>query len=66
MRAIKENSTTLQAAQKLPPEERATKIVRGILCNVDKPEYGALYDQVIQRAQSADMQRPFKEVNSGA
>jgi 2-oxoglutarate ferredoxin oxidoreductase subunit beta len=66
MRAIKENSTTLQAAQKLPPEERATKIVRGIQCNVDKPEYGALYDQVIQRAQSADMQRPFKEVNSGA
>jgi 2-oxoglutarate ferredoxin oxidoreductase subunit beta len=66
MRGIKENSTTLQAAEKLSPEERATKIVRGILCNIDKPEYGALYDQVIQRAQSADLQRPFKEVNSGA
>jgi len=66
MRGIKENSTTLQAAEKLSTEERAKKIVRGILCNIDKPEYSALYDQVIQRAQSAAVQGPFKEVNSGA
>jgi 2-oxoglutarate ferredoxin oxidoreductase subunit beta len=52
MRALKENSLTLSAAGKLPAEQRAGKIVRGVLCDVEKPEYGALYDQVIQRAQA--------------
>lgn len=51
MRRLKEDSLTQGAADKLLPEERAGKIVRGVLCNVDKPEYIALYDEVIRRAQ---------------
>jgi hypothetical protein len=65
MRAIKENSLPLAAAEKLPPEKKASKIVRGVLCDVDKPEYIALYDQVIQRAQEAGPAKPFQEVNRG-
>lgn len=52
MRQLKDNSITRAAADKLGPEERARKIVRGVLCDADKPEYTALYDQVIQRAKS--------------
>jgi 2-oxoglutarate ferredoxin oxidoreductase subunit beta len=51
MRRLKDNSVTKAAAEKLPPEERAGKIVRGVLCDVEKPEYIALYDEVIRRAQ---------------
>lgn len=51
MRALKDNSVTLNAAQKLTPEERAQKIVRGVLHNIEKPEYTHLYAAVIERAQ---------------
>lgn len=51
MRMLKEQSITKSTAEKLSPEERAGKIVRGVLCNQDKPEFTALYDQVIERAQ---------------
>jgi 2-oxoglutarate ferredoxin oxidoreductase subunit beta len=51
MRRLKEDSVTKAAAEKLSPEERAGKIVRGVLCDVEKPEYIALYDEVIRRAQ---------------
>jgi hypothetical protein len=51
MRKLKDNSLTKSAAEKLPTEEQAGKIVRGVLCDVDKPEYSALYDEVIRRAQ---------------
>ena len=51
LRQLKETSVSSNAAEKLSPEERQTKIVRGVLCNVDKPEYLELYDQLIQRAQ---------------
>ena len=44
MRQLK-NSATQAAAEKLP-EQRAGKIVP-VLCDVEKPEYIALYDQVI-------------------
>ncbi len=57
MRQLKENSLTQAAAEKLPPEERAGKIVRGVLCNVDKPEYIALYDEVIRRAQGTTTEK---------
>jgi hypothetical protein len=57
MRQLKENSLTQAAAEKLPPEARAAKIVRGVFCDVDKPEYIALYDQVIQRAQQASAEK---------
>lgn len=53
MRRIKETSVNQAVAEKLTPEERATKIVRGVLWNVEKPEYLALYDKVIQRAQES-------------
>ncbi len=54
MRQLKDNSITLSAATsgKLTPEERASKIVRGVLLDVDKPEYTALYDQLIERAKA--------------
>ena len=53
MRALKENSITLAAAEKLPPEERERKIVRGVLCNLDRPGYVERYNQVIAAAQAA-------------
>ncbi len=53
MRSLKENSLTQAAAEKLAPEARSGKIIRGVLWNVDKPEYTTLYDQVIQRAQAS-------------
>jgi 2-oxoglutarate ferredoxin oxidoreductase subunit beta len=53
MRALKENSVSLTAAEKLTPEERAAKIVRGVLWDVQKPGYLELYDKVLQRAQEA-------------
>jgi 2-oxoglutarate ferredoxin oxidoreductase subunit beta len=53
MRRLKDNSVTQSAADKLTPEDRAQKIVRGVLCDLDKPEYTALYQQVIERAGGA-------------
>ncbi len=58
MRRLKDTSTTQSAAEKLTAEERAGKIVRGILCDVDKPEYTALYEQVIERAGGATNGKP--------
>lgn len=63
MRMLKETSITRSAAEKLPPEERFGKLVRGVLCNQDKPEYTALYEQVILRAQGA--QKDSKPVTEG-
>lgn len=50
MRSLKERSISLSAAQKLSPEERDGKIVRGILRDIEKPGYVELYDNVIARA----------------
>ncbi len=52
MRALKENSIALAAAQKMTEEERAGRIVRGVFLNRDIPEYTELYQQVIERAQA--------------
>jgi 2-oxoglutarate ferredoxin oxidoreductase subunit beta len=54
MRQLKDNSITRAAADKLTPQERSgtLRIVRGVLCDLDKPEYTALYDQVIERARA--------------
>lgn len=52
MRRLKENSTTITAAEKMDPMERSTKIIRGIFCDYDKPEYCAMYDEIIRRSQS--------------
>jgi 2-oxoglutarate ferredoxin oxidoreductase subunit beta len=51
MRQLKENSVTLAAAEKLTPEERAGKIVRGVLRDIIRTSYIELYEQVIRRAQ---------------
>jgi len=53
MRLLKENSVTLQRAEKMSPEELKGKIVRGVLHEEDKPEYVELYDEIIRRAQEA-------------
>lgn len=58
MRQLKDNSMTKTAAEKLSPEDRAGKIIRGVLCDVEKPEYLAMYDQVIQRAQESKNGKP--------
>jgi len=52
MRSLKENSITMKKAAKLGEDERAGKIVRGEFINRDIPEYTALYDQIIERAQA--------------
>jgi 2-oxoglutarate ferredoxin oxidoreductase subunit beta len=51
MRQLKDSSVSLNAAEKLSPEERETKTVRGVLYDVEKPEYTQLYDQLIQKVQ---------------
>ena len=56
MRQLKENSISSSAAEKLSPEERETKIVRGVFHEIEKPEYTQLYDELIQRVQAAGLQ----------
>jgi 2-oxoglutarate/2-oxoacid ferredoxin oxidoreductase subunit beta len=51
MRRLKEDSVSLAAAEKLSPDERAQKIVRGKVLDRDIPEYGERYDQIIAEAQ---------------
>ena len=52
MRSLKDNSINVTAAQKLTPEERAGKIVRGVLHNIEKPEYTRLYAQMTEQVQA--------------
>ncbi len=52
MRQLKENSITSSAAEKLPLEELGMKIVRGVLHDVEKPEYTQQYDELIQKVQA--------------
>jgi len=54
MRILKEKSISKAASDKLPAQELSGKIVRGVLCNQDKPEFTALYQQVIERAQQSE------------
>ena len=44
-----DSSITLTAAQKLTPEERLGRIVRGLLCDIERPSYIDLYDDLIRR-----------------
>jgi 2-oxoglutarate ferredoxin oxidoreductase subunit beta len=57
MRLLKENGITKSAYEKLPPEKREGKIVRGIFRDEQWPEYTKLYDQVIARAQEQSDER---------
>ncbi len=54
MRWLKENSVTLAQAEKMSPEERETKIVRGILLDREGPGYVDLYDEIIRQAKAAE------------
>jgi 2-oxoglutarate ferredoxin oxidoreductase subunit beta len=59
MRSLKENSISKVQADRLAPEERNGKIVRGVLYENDaKPEYLELYDQMVERAQAAQAAKP--------
>jgi 2-oxoglutarate/2-oxoacid ferredoxin oxidoreductase subunit beta len=51
MRALKENSITISAAQKRPSEESEGKILRGVLCDLNKPGFVERYNRVIAAAQ---------------
>lgn len=59
MRQLKENSISATAAEKLTPEERETKIVRGIIHDGEKPEYTQQYEELIQRVQAAQASKPI-------
>jgi 2-oxoglutarate ferredoxin oxidoreductase subunit beta len=50
MRMLKENSLTVAAAKKLGDELPDDKIVRGVFHDEDKPEFTALYDELIEQA----------------
>jgi 2-oxoglutarate ferredoxin oxidoreductase subunit beta len=54
MRALKENSITVEASNALSPQELVGKIVHGVLLDRDIPEYTRLYQQVIQKAQAEE------------
>jgi 2-oxoglutarate ferredoxin oxidoreductase subunit beta len=58
MRQLKDNSVSVNAVEKLSPEERETKIIRGVLYDVEKPEYTQLYEQLVRRVQQAGLQKP--------
>ncbi len=60
MRQLKDNSVSASAAEKLSPEEREMKIVRGVMHDVEKPEYTQLYAELIQRAQQAQPAKPVR------
>jgi len=50
MRFLKESSIPLRSVEKEGAELPEDKIVRGVLRDVEKPEFTELYDQVIERA----------------
>lgn len=65
MRSLKENSITLSAADKLMPEERSLKIVRGVLQDIERPDYSTLYDRVIEKAQATVTGKEFLRAGPG-
>jgi 2-oxoglutarate/2-oxoacid ferredoxin oxidoreductase subunit beta len=52
MRALKDQSMTMEAASRLTPEERKGKILRGIVVDRELPEYTDLYAAVTERAKA--------------
>lgn len=51
MRSLKDRSVTLKQAEAMSPEDRESRIVRGIFAQRDIPEYTSLYDEIIAEAQ---------------
>ena len=56
MRALKDNSLSQTAYGRLSPEEQVsnTKILRGNFINVDRPQYTAVYSNLITRVQGGE------------
>jgi hypothetical protein len=52
MCALEERSVTVRAAADLNSEERAEKIVRGVLVDREVSEYATEYDKIIAIAQA--------------
>jgi 2-oxoglutarate/2-oxoacid ferredoxin oxidoreductase subunit beta len=50
MRALKDSSVTLAAAEKLSEEEREGRIVRGVLCDHKRPGYIERYNRLLETA----------------
>ncbi len=65
MHQLKEMSISLSAAEKLTPEERSLKIIRGVLHNIDKPDYSSLYDKVIERAKASVTGKEYMRAGPG-
>ena len=47
----KENTITVQRAMRMKPEEYDGKVLRGVLFETERPEYGEEYRKLIERAQ---------------
>jgi 2-oxoglutarate ferredoxin oxidoreductase subunit beta len=60
MHWLKDNSMSVQAAEKLDDGPPEGTIVRGVIQDEDKPEYTELYDKVIARAQGSPLPRQRK------
>ncbi len=65
MRKLKEDSISMTAAEKLSPEEREKKILRGVMLDIEKPEYTQQYAQLIQQVQAAQPDAPLKARGGG-
>lgn len=64
MRQLKEIAIPLAAWERLPAEERAGKIPRGIFHDEEKPEYTELYQELVRRAKEtvrAQMEQKERE-----
>jgi 2-oxoglutarate ferredoxin oxidoreductase subunit beta len=60
MRLLKDQSITIQAAEKQGDDLTSDQIVRGVFRDEDKPEYTELYDKVIERAHGSPPPRKRK------
>lgn len=49
MQWLIDHTVDARAAEKLTPEEREGKLVTGILCDVEKPEFTSQYDALVAR-----------------
>ncbi|MDD3050317.1 MAG: 2-oxoacid:ferredoxin oxidoreductase subunit beta [Candidatus Cloacimonetes bacterium] len=53
MKQLRDNSIPLQAYEKLPPEKRDGKLLRGIIKNITRPEYTEEYGKIKKRFQQS-------------
>jgi len=60
MRLLKDQSITIQAAEKRGDDLPGDQIVRGVFRDEDKPEYTELYDRVIEQAHGSPPPRKRK------